>query len=174
LKKHVYRIDRGSSGFEEFEEGDGKGEEMKRFFKAVERDGSFKKQTLSQVGGGGGGYVVDGEVEKREPNKFMAWNVNSFLLRLKSDRDEVLSLFHHLDLDVIAIHVKKTTISLYFSKKICSPSALWLGKAPPTTTGIHCFSAHTMLQELKRSWCFRKYHLKSTQVHLKSTEMHLG
>jgi hypothetical protein len=30
----------------------------------VERDGLFKKQTLSQASGGGGGYVVDGGVEK--------------------------------------------------------------------------------------------------------------
>jgi hypothetical protein len=30
-------------GLRQFEEGDGEGEEMKRFFKAVERDGSFKK-----------------------------------------------------------------------------------------------------------------------------------
>jgi hypothetical protein len=45
----------------------------------------------------------------------MAWNANSFLLRLKSDRDEVLSLLHRLDPDVIAIQVKKTTISLSLS-----------------------------------------------------------
>jgi hypothetical protein len=37
----------------------------------------------------------------------MAWNANNFLLRLKSDRDEVLFLLHRLDLDVIAIQVKK-------------------------------------------------------------------
>jgi hypothetical protein len=37
---------------------------MKRFSKAVERDGSFKKQTLSQAGGGGGGYAIDGGAEK--------------------------------------------------------------------------------------------------------------
>jgi hypothetical protein len=87
---------------------------MKRFFKAVERDGSFKKQTLSQVGGGGG-YAANGEIEKRKPNKFMAWNANSFLLHLKSDRNEVLSLFHHLDPNVITIQVKKTTIYFSFS-----------------------------------------------------------
>jgi hypothetical protein len=94
---------------------------MKRFFKAVERDGSFKKQALSQAAG-------DGGAEKREPSKFMAWNANSFLLRLKSDRDEVLSLLHRLDPDVIAIQVKKTTISfslsLSLSEKICSPFPL--------------------------------------------------
>jgi hypothetical protein len=97
---------------------------MKRFFKAVERDGLFKKQALSQAGGGGGGYVANGGVEKREPNKFMAWNANSFLLRLKSDRDEMLSLLHRFDLDVIAIQVKKTTIFLSLSEKICSPFPL--------------------------------------------------
>jgi hypothetical protein len=87
---------------------------MKGFFKAVERDGSFKKETLSQ-GGGGGGYAADGKTKKREPNKFMAWNVNSFLVRLKSNRDEVLFLLHRLDPDVIAIHVKKITIYLSLS-----------------------------------------------------------
>jgi len=66
---------------------------MKRFFKAVERDGSFKKQALSQVAAHGGGYVADGRVEKREPSKFMAWNAISFLLCLKSNRDECCFYF---------------------------------------------------------------------------------
>jgi len=66
---------------------------MKRFFKAVERDGSFKKQALSQAAAHGGGYATDGGAEKREPNKFMAWNAISFLLRLKSDRDECCLYF---------------------------------------------------------------------------------
>ncbi|CAM6007561.1 unnamed protein product [Sphagnum balticum] len=66
---------------------------MKRFFKAVERDGSFKKQALSQVATHGAGYAVDGGAEKREPSKFMAWNANSFLLCLKSDRDECCLYF---------------------------------------------------------------------------------
>jgi hypothetical protein len=124
----------------------------------------FKKQALSQAGGGGGGgYAADGGAKKREPSKFMAWNANSFLLRLKSDRDEMLSLLHRLDLDVIAIQVKKN-YHLSLSEKICSPFplsqkiyspfALWLDKAPPTTSGIHYFSTHTMVQELRRSWCF--------------------
>jgi hypothetical protein len=73
----------------------------------VERDGLFKKQALSQASGDGGGYVANGRAEKREPSKFMAWNVNNFLLRLKSDRDEVLSLLHRLDPNVIVIQVKK-------------------------------------------------------------------
>jgi len=97
---------------------------MKRFFKAVERDGSFKKQALSQAAADGGGYAADGGAEKREPSKFMAWNANSFLLRLKSDRDEVLSLLLRLDPDVIAIQVKKSTISFSLSQKICSPFPL--------------------------------------------------
>jgi hypothetical protein len=66
---------------------------MKRFFKAVERDGSLKKQTLSQVVAHSGGYAADGGVEKREPNKFMAWNANGFLLRLKSDKNECCLYF---------------------------------------------------------------------------------
>jgi hypothetical protein len=97
---------------------------MKRFFKAVERDGSFKKQALSQAAADGGGYAADGGAEKREPSKFMAWNANSFLLRLKSDRDEVLSLLLRLDPDVIAIQVKKSTISFSLPQKICSPFPL--------------------------------------------------
>jgi hypothetical protein len=128
----------------------------------------LKKQALSHGGGGGGGYAADGGAEKREPSKFMAWNANSFLFRLKSDGDEVLSLLHRLDPNVIVIQVKKTTISLSLSlslsEKICSPFplsqkiyspfALWLGKAPPTGTETHYFSTHTMLQELRRSQCF--------------------
>ncbi|KAH9562801.1 hypothetical protein CY35_05G091200 [Sphagnum magellanicum] len=66
---------------------------MKRFFKAMERDGSFKKQALSQAAAHGGGYVADGGAEKQEPSKFMAWNAISFLLRLKSDRDECCLYF---------------------------------------------------------------------------------
>jgi hypothetical protein len=66
---------------------------MKRFFKAVERDGSFKNKALSQATAHGGGYVADGEAEKREPSKFMAWNAISFLLRLKNDKDECYLYF---------------------------------------------------------------------------------
>ncbi len=47
---------------------------MKRFFKAVERDGSFKKQALSQAVAHGGGYAADGGVEKREPSKDFCGN----------------------------------------------------------------------------------------------------
>jgi hypothetical protein len=66
---------------------------MKRFFKAVERDGSFKKQALSQATAHGGGYAANGGAEKRAPSKFMAWNAINFLLRLKSDRDECCLYF---------------------------------------------------------------------------------
>jgi hypothetical protein len=66
---------------------------MKRFFKVVERDGSFKKQALSQAAAHGGGYAADGGVEKREPSKSMAWNANSFLRRLKNDKDECCFYF---------------------------------------------------------------------------------
>ncbi|KAH9551486.1 hypothetical protein CY35_09G017900 [Sphagnum magellanicum] len=66
---------------------------MKRFFKAVERDGSFKKQVLSQATTHGGGYAADGGAEKREPSKFMAWNAISFLLCLKNNRDECCLYF---------------------------------------------------------------------------------
>ncbi len=84
---------------------------MKRFFKAMERDGSFKKQALSQAGGGGGGYAVDGRTEKREPNKFTTWNADNFLFHLKSDRDEKLFLLHRLDPNVIVIQVKNYHLS---------------------------------------------------------------
>jgi hypothetical protein len=79
----------------------------------MERDGSFKKQALSQASGGGG-YAADGGAKKREPNKFMAWNANNFLLRLKSDKDEMLSLLHRLDPNVIAILVKKNCHFFFF------------------------------------------------------------
>lgn len=75
---------------------------MKRFFKSIGREGSFKRLATSR-GEDGTPTCAREDSEKREPTKFMSWNTNSFLLRLKTNREEVLSLLRRLDPDVIAI-----------------------------------------------------------------------
>jgi len=74
---------------------------MKRFFKVVEKDsdGSAKKPREKEN---------DGEAEvkkKKEPLKFMTWNANSLLLRVKNNWPEFTNLVTTFDPDVIAIQV---------------------------------------------------------------------
>lgn len=75
---------------------------MKRFFKVVEKDsdGSAKKPRESEN---------DAENEennkKKEPLKFMTWNANSFLLRVKNNWPDFTKLITTFDPDVIAIQV---------------------------------------------------------------------
>ncbi|KAL3695253.1 hypothetical protein R1sor_009329 [Riccia sorocarpa] len=70
---------------------------MKRFFQPVARNGApAKKQAIQESNG-----LEDGQVN--EPSKFLSWNANSFLLRLKNDRAEFLALLEKFDPDVIAI-----------------------------------------------------------------------
>jgi hypothetical protein len=110
----------------------------------------LKKQALSHGGGGGGGYAADGGAEKREPSKFMAWNANSFLFRLKSDGDEVLSLLHRLDPNVIVIQVKKTTISLSLSLSLSQRKfAHHFLSLKKSTHHLHFGSVKLLPQELK-------------------------
>lgn len=89
---------------------------MKRFFQTVEKDGSFKRLSLSSVDSpfSAGGDVVSvegaltddaGQREKREPHKFLTWNANSLLLRMKKDWPELSKLVQTLDPDAIAIQV---------------------------------------------------------------------
>lgn len=77
---------------------------MKRFFKSIGREGSFKRLATSR-GEDGTPICATEDSEKREPTKFMSWNTNSFLLRLKNNREEFFSLLRRLDPDVIAIQV---------------------------------------------------------------------
>lgn len=76
--------------------------EMKRFFKSIGREGSFKRLATSR-GDDETPNCASEDSEKREPTKFMSWNTNSFLLRLKTNREEFFSVLRSLDPDVIAI-----------------------------------------------------------------------
>ncbi|KAH0468226.1 hypothetical protein IEQ34_003259 [Dendrobium chrysotoxum] len=93
---------------------------MKRFFQPVKKDGSFpsKKPSLSSadplhstvgdlVSVEGTHPVEAGERERREPCKFLTWNANSLLLRMKKDLPEFSNLVQTLDPDAIAIQVLK-------------------------------------------------------------------
>ena len=85
---------------------------MKRYFQPVEKDGSAKKPTLlspSKKDGENGETI--GEDTKKEPVKFLTWNANSFLRRVKNDWPEFTKFVTGFDPDVIAIQV---TISLFF------------------------------------------------------------
>ncbi|KAL2243001.1 UNVERIFIED_CONTAM: DNA-(apurinic or apyrimidinic site) lyase [Sesamum indicum] len=88
---------------------------MKRFFKPVEKDGSFKKPTLSSSSSpvkdsekptenaSDAGNEENIDTAKKEPLKFLTWNANSFLLRIKNNWTEFSKFVESLDPDVIAI-----------------------------------------------------------------------
>ncbi|KAJ6825183.1 DNA-(apurinic or apyrimidinic site) lyase [Iris pallida] len=95
---------------------------MKRFFKPIEKEGSSsnKKPTLNSLppvaaaagaGADGDGKASQGEggagaeelEEKGEPTKFLTWNANSLLLRVKNDWCDFANLVRTLDPDVISI-----------------------------------------------------------------------
>jgi hypothetical protein len=78
---------------------------MKRFFKPIEKEGSSKKPSLSPS-------EKDDE-EKREPLKFLTWNANSFLLRVKNDWPELTKFVTSFDPDVIAIQVTQSLSHLH-------------------------------------------------------------
>ncbi|KAL6545492.1 DNA-(apurinic or apyrimidinic site) endonuclease [Orobanche gracilis] len=79
---------------------------MKRFFKPIQKDGSFKKPTLSSSsslekttkhGEENRGTAIN------EPSKFLTWNANSFLLRIKNNWSEFSTFIENFDPDVIAL-----------------------------------------------------------------------
>ncbi|KAK1290744.1 Apurinic endonuclease-redox protein [Acorus calamus] len=87
---------------------------MKRFFKPIEKDGSFKKPNLSSSSSPSQSpspskkeEETDGSekaaAEEVEPSKFLTWNANSLLLRVKNNWPEFSSFVRSLDPDVIAI-----------------------------------------------------------------------
>ncbi|KAL3512634.1 hypothetical protein ACH5RR_025351 [Cinchona calisaya] len=76
---------------------------MKRFFKPVEKDGSFKKPNQSDSSPFETAEIASENGSKKDPLKFLTWNANSFLLRVKSDWPEFTSFVENLDPDVIAI-----------------------------------------------------------------------
>lgn len=75
-------------------------EKMKRFFKVVEKDsdGSVKKPRENDS-------EAEESNEKKEPLKFMTWNANSFLLRVKNNWPDFTNLITTFDPDLIAIQV---------------------------------------------------------------------
>lgn len=86
---------------------------MKRFFKPIEKEGSAKKLALSSdcasaVNTEGNALAKgenENENEKKDPLKFLTWNANSFLLRIKNDWPQFSSFVQALDPDVICIQV---------------------------------------------------------------------
>lgn len=79
---------------------------MKRFFQPLQKDGSFKKRSVDasspdeRKDGESKEHTAD---DKKEPLKFLSWNANSFLLRVKNDWPEFAKFVTDLDPDVIAI-----------------------------------------------------------------------
>ncbi|KAL4584831.1 hypothetical protein LXL04_009441 [Taraxacum kok-saghyz] len=89
---------------------------MKRFFQPVQKDASFKKPTLSSTSSPANDTQTetstatpvedDGKhTQKKQPTKFLTWNANSFLLRVKNNWPEFTKLIDSIDPDVIAIQV---------------------------------------------------------------------
>lgn len=79
---------------------------MKRFFKPIEKDSSNKKANLSQDSVNGETETAEEEDKgKREPLKFVTWNANSLLLRVKNNWPEFTKFVTDIDPDVIAIQV---------------------------------------------------------------------
>ncbi|KVI06259.1 Endonuclease/exonuclease/phosphatase [Cynara cardunculus var. scolymus] len=88
---------------------------MKRFFQPVQKDVSFKKPTLSSSSSSSPSSANDAETkappvedddektQKKEPTKFLTWNANSFLLRVKNNWPEFTKFIDSIDPDVIAI-----------------------------------------------------------------------
>ncbi|MBA0773122.1 hypothetical protein Gotri_008421 [Gossypium trilobum] len=77
---------------------------MKRFFKPIEKEGSAKKPSLSPSKNGAENGDALPEVDvKKEPLKFLTWNANSLLLRVKSNWPEFSNFVSNLDPDVISI-----------------------------------------------------------------------
>ncbi|CAN1294230.1 DNA-(apurinic or apyrimidinic site) endonuclease [Linum perenne] len=77
---------------------------MKRFFKPIEKDGSAKKPALEQQQQEDQSAAkLDGTAETNQPLKFVTWNANSFLLRVKNNWPEFSNLVSRIDPDVIAV-----------------------------------------------------------------------
>ncbi|KAL8230562.1 hypothetical protein R6Q57_000340 [Mikania cordata] len=90
---------------------------MKRFFQPVQKDSSFKKPNLSSSSSSSSaddgesktGTTTpieedeDNKTQKKQPTKFLTWNANSFLLRVKNNWPEFTKFIDAIDPDVIAI-----------------------------------------------------------------------
>lgn len=86
---------------------------MKRFFKPIEKEGSAKKLALSSdcasavktEGDALAEVENEKDEEKKNPLKFLTWNANSLLLRIKNDWPQFSSFVQVLDPDIICIQV---------------------------------------------------------------------
>ncbi|KAL0535334.1 hypothetical protein IC582_029663 [Cucumis melo] len=76
---------------------------MKRFFKPIEKEGSSKKAALSPSLKDNDDDSESSAPDKKEPLKFVTWNANSLLLRVKNDWPEFTKFVTNLDPDAIAI-----------------------------------------------------------------------
>ncbi|KAD4889053.1 hypothetical protein R6Q59_034057 [Mikania micrantha] len=89
---------------------------MKRFFQPVQKDASFKKPNLSSSSSSSADdgetktatatlieEDEDNKTQKKQPTKFLTWNANSFLLRVKNNWPEFTKFIDAIDPDVIAI-----------------------------------------------------------------------
>ncbi|GJN41355.1 hypothetical protein PR202_gn00718 [Eleusine coracana subsp. coracana] len=81
---------------------------MKRFFQPVPKEGSAAKKRPAAVtySGNATGAAGDGDGEGKpgeEPRKFLTWNANSLLLRMKNDWPAFSKFVARLDPDVICI-----------------------------------------------------------------------
>ena len=94
---------------------------MKRFFKPIEKDGSAKKPTRSTNQEESEKKEAseleetnsNGNTMKKEPLKFVTWNANSLLLRVKNNWPEFSKFVSDINPDVIAIQVKnESTFSI--------------------------------------------------------------
>ncbi|XP_073037231.1 DNA-(apurinic or apyrimidinic site) endonuclease [Primulina eburnea] len=79
---------------------------MKRFFQPVQKDASFKKPTLSSVKDCEeiSVFVEENKCSTAKvPSKFLTWNANSLLLRIKNNLSDLSKFLLNVDPDVIAI-----------------------------------------------------------------------
>ncbi|GJN13406.1 hypothetical protein PR202_gb00102 [Eleusine coracana subsp. coracana] len=81
---------------------------MKRFFQPVPKEGSpaKKRPAAATDSGNATGAAGDGDGEGKpgeEPRKFLTWNANSLLLRMKNDWPAFSKFVARLDPDVICI-----------------------------------------------------------------------
>ncbi|THF98581.1 hypothetical protein TEA_028866 [Camellia sinensis var. sinensis] len=79
---------------------------MKRFFQPIQKEGSFKKPTLSPPDTTDNTQASSNDDKNnQDPLKFLTWNANSFLLRVKNNWPELTKFVQTFDPDVIAIQV---------------------------------------------------------------------
>ncbi|KAG6475818.1 hypothetical protein ZIOFF_065047 [Zingiber officinale] len=90
---------------------------MKRFFQPIVKEGSSKKPALSTSADTPLCPAADGGDKKEEkrgstpPLKFLTWNANSLLLRVKNNWPEFSRLVQSLDPDVICFQVLMRALS---------------------------------------------------------------